>query len=1706
MKIIRKNVILFLFILFALVYLGDCGEQTRNQSNGMMLFTAYRDIPGVTSEEIAAIEALRGQNEYFVYGMPLSVEAFNNENGEIRGFSAVLCEWLTELFGIPFKPEIFKWQELLSGLENGRISFSGELTITDERSQIYNMTGALISRPVKYFRLADNRYPVEITNERRIRCGFINGAATINVVLPELPQGTYDVVLLDDFSYVYDALVNGEIDAFYSSGSAEVNFIQYSDVITNNFYPLLRMPVSLATQNDELKPIISVIDKALQNNATRYLTEMYNQSYQEYTKYKLFSQFSGEELAYINSKPVILFSAEHDNYPASFFDTRINQWMGIGIDMLREIEALTGLKFLISHDHNTDYPSLIKMLDNGESSFHIELVRFEEQENKYLWPVSSYNIDFPALISKMEHRSINIHEIYSVRVGLTKNSTHTEMFHKWFPNHYLVTEYEGQNETFDALMRGDVDMVMNSYSGLLYLTHYLERPGYKINYMFDYPYFCTFGFNKDQKILCSIIDKTLGIIDRQSITNQWLTKTYDFRSKLAEAQIPWSIGTSILFFGVLALVAVMFIRNRIASRELEKLITTRTDELALQTATLSTLFDSIPDLIFTKDKELNFIHCNKSLLEHFGLMKEDVIGNKNINNAWMSFELSENNIDIENKVINEGRQYVVEEHIPRIDGLSPLFETIKIPLILHGEAIGVLGIARDITKRKEMEQKMLFNYEYSKKLSDALAKITKSPTISAGVIQDAASVVAQIGCAALNVHRVGIWRYSEPVNALESIAFFDVFSGENTHQENYCLNHRQEYIKLLKSERVIVMNTIDECMLVSTAFNEYDHLCAAIDAPVRVDGKLAGVVSVEQWRCEAYVDKRDWLIEEQSFVSSLADLMALAISGSERRKAREAAETANQTKSSFLANMSHEIRTPMNAILGVTEILIQNETLSNEVEEGLGRIYSSCDLLLGIINDILDFSKIEAGKMDIMPAQYKVASMINDSVQLNMMRIESKPIAFELKVDENVPAKLIGDELRIKQILNNLLSNAFKYTDAGKVTMSVGYEVISLINYLPDHSINGQVRWLFPDKEGVTLVLKVQDTGHGMSKDELDKIFDDYSRFNREKNATVEGTGLGLAITQRLVNLMGGVMHVDSEEGSGSCFIVRLPQETVDIDVLGKEVTANLKKFRMIYLEQKKRSQLVREMMPYGKILIVDDVETNLYVAVGLMKLYKLQIDTAMSGQEAIDKVKSGKEYDIIFMDHMMPEMDGIEALNHLRDLGYKAPIVALTANAVAGQSDVFIEKGFDDFISKPIDIRQLDSILNKRIRDKQPPDVIEAVRKKNEEMKAAGTEASQVDSLLLESFIRDVRKTLLLLEEMCINNEYDTPETKWYEQDDTLRKFTIIVHGIKSSLWNIGEIELSELAYKLEIGGREHNAHLVQSSAPGFINQLRGLLEKTEAEHNEQRNSGGEEEDEESLRNKFSEICDRAVDYDRKGALEIISGIKKCDNETQDIIEKVKSFVIHSDFEEAIKLASAHLRALGGSLLHDKKIEGLDIDRGLQRYGNDDKTYLRVLRSYAASVRSMLGVVENASEDKLNDYKIKVHGIKGTSLDIFAEEVGSAAKDLEEAAKTGNFDYIVKHNPAFLEAAGKMVSDIEDLLAKIEAENPKPEKDRPDADTLAKLLDACKNFDMDGIDAAMSLIEKFKYISDDGLADWLRDNVDRMNIKQIVEKISNME
>ena len=679
---------------------------------------------------------------------------------------------------------------------------------------------------------------------------------------------------------------------------------------------------------------------------------------------------------------------------------------------------------------------------------------------------------------------------------------------------------------------------------------------------------------------------------------------------------------------------------------------------------------------------------------------------------------------------------------------------------------------------------------------------------------------------------------------------------------------------------------------------------------------------------------------------------------------KEEADAANKAKSSFLSIMSHEIRTPMNAILGISEVQLQKETLEPSLKEAFEKIFTSGDLLLSIINDILDLSKIEAGKLELLTDKYEVASMISDTTQLNMMRIGDKLIKFDLKINENLPAYLIGDELRIKQILNNLLSNAFKYTDEGYVELSI----------YPETGRN--------DNE-ITLVISVSDTGQGMTDDQISKLFDVYSQFNRQVNRTKEGTGLGMSITHNLINMMAGNIQIKSKPGEGSVFTVRFPQGKYGSDIMGREAAENLEQFRMRSREFFEKINISHDPMPYGSILVVDDVEANIYVAKGLLTLYDIKIDSANSGIKAIEKIKNGQKFDIIFMDHMMPDMDGIEATKQIRDLGYKAPIIALSANALGGQAEVFIKNGFDDFISKPIDIRHLNHILNKYVRDRYPKEVIEEARRQRAEKKDTSAAYINPGSELLESSLKEA-------------------------------------HGI------LEKLESFNTAESLLINIDEYTA---------AVNKLRSILEKLKVK------SGG--------------------------------GLQKTDDKTPE------------------------------SLLADIEIAGINIAMGIKRFGGNEQTYLEVLRAYVADVDSMLESICNVSEKTLKNYIIKVHGIKGTSFDVYAEEIAKEALALEDAGNSGDYAFICEKNPVFIEHIKKLISGIKEMFLALDSKTQKPVMDKPDKNVILKLLNACNDYDMDGADTAMAELENYQYETDNDLVGWLRYNIDRMNFEEIAEKLS---
>ncbi len=784
-------------------------------------------------------------------------------------------------------------------------------------------------------------------------------------------------------------------------------------------------------------------------------------------------------------------------------------------------------------------------------------------------------------------------------------------------------------------------------------------------------------------------------------------------------------------------------------------------------------------------------------------------------------------------------------------------------------------------------------------LSNALAQITRNPALTSGDIQKALEMTAREGCIALQTTRIGIWTYDKEAYVLNNMTMYDSESDAFEVQDVFPLDIRPNYIGVLSTERLIVIDNIKLPNVLGDLTETYDEtVCSLLDAPVLVGGELVGVVCIEH--CHNF---RKWSVEEQNFASSLADMTALALEATERKKTLdaldktnrrtenlmsnlpgmvyqclnnppdftftfvsegsyaltgyrpdelmnnnmlkfldmihpedagplekannetlvvglpldtsfriimkdgsvkwiwersrvvekhpdgtpyllegfytditeqrrlEAAELANRAKSEFLANMSHEIRTPMNAILGMTELALR-EDLPQGIETYVRNIRSASNSLLNIINDILDFSKIEAGAMELVGVKYYTASFINDIVSMIYVRIGNKPIDFIVEDVPELPEILYGDVTKIKQIAINLLTNAVKFTNEGFIRLSISFNKTG----------NNTGR----------LILKVQDTGIGIKKEDLPLLFDNFSQLDTKKNRAVEGTGLGLAICKKLAELMNGSITVSTEYGKGSVFSVEIDQEYVEESPLTaierpeeinvgicvslpekaasiQEKTAylgvkssldmdmdNPKQYSHIVIDADRGERLqgkdiegvkivslVKNHLASGimlpgvynvnspltfltlvdvlgdvsqrsrenlektsekkpvlhdvRILVVDDNDINLLIAESVLKDFNAQVTLAKSGFEALELIKKD-DFDIIFMDHMMPEMDGVEATELIRGMDdekfKKVPIIALTANAISGVKDMFIASGMNDFLSKPLDLEELQRVL----------------------------------------------------------------------------------------------------------------------------------------------------------------------------------------------------------------------------------------------------------------------------------------------------------------------------------------------------------------------------------------------------------------------------
>lgn len=522
--------------------------------------------------------------------------------------------------------------------------------------------------------------------------------------------------------------------------------------------------------------------------------------------------------------------------------------------------------------------------------------------------------------------------------------------------------------------------------------------------------------------------------------------------------------------------------------------------------------------------------------------------------------------------------------------------------------------------------------------------------------------------------------------------------------------------------------------------------------------------------------------------------------------AKEEAEAANNSKSSFLANMSHEIRTPMNAICGMADLLTEGN-FSKEEMEYIRAIKRSGESLVKIINDILDFSKIESGKMGLEEDRYLFNPMLHDIINMIEIRLENKDIKLELDIDKNIPTELIGDEGKIRRIFINLMNNAVKFTEKGMVKLCL--------------------KWSRYDAQSGVLSAKISDTGVGIRESDIDKLFEAFSQVDVKRNRQVEGSGLGLAICKEMIKQMGGSIFVESIYGEGSTFSFDLPQK-----IAKEEPSDYMNQPAGLGTEIKKYETDFEA--PDAKIAIVDDNRVNLKVADGLMKKFGFASEMFGNGYDVVEKLKRGAEYDIIFIDHMMPGMDGVETTKEIRNLGTEyaktVPLIALTANAIKGVEKEFLEAGMDDYLFKPIKIDLLVDILKKWL----PPDKIMFRKSKREKcsydipaefLHLRGIDVKSAAELMdgdfdayrviLKDFGREIEKKTKLISRL--------------ECEEDFKNYTIEIHSLKSTARLVGAIELSEQAAYLEKCGKAGEAEKIHELTSRFLklyNEYRECLE----------------------------------------------------------------------------------------------------------------------------------------------------------------------------------------------------------------------------------------------------------------------------------------
>ncbi|MDR1797583.1 MAG: transporter substrate-binding domain-containing protein [Clostridiales Family XIII bacterium] len=1183
---------------------------------GAQQIHSFRDIPGITEEQVAAVEAALEGRASFSYGMRDSSECFVREDGSLGGFAVLLTDRLSGLFGVPFELELCGWPELSDLVREGAVDFSGDYRPSGDAEKSMFMTDTIVERAVKMARLEDAAPIENIVQERPARFGFLKGAVSRTLIEGNLEEGSYEILEVEGARDALAKLRAGEIDLFVADSTIISTLLTEEDVEVSNYTPLTYKRVSITTADESLAPVLEAIDLYLQNGGFAELSEYYSKGYEDFSRMAFLKSLTAEERAWLDAHtgaggaPVPL-AVSPANYPVNFYNENDGTWSGIALDVLAEIEKITDIRFDIVNTPEEGWPVVFKMLEDGDAAMVAELIRTDEREGRFLFG-QPYANDRYVLLSRTDFPAISINQVLYANVGLIADTGFMEMFQQWFPDNHNTPVYPNIYEAYDALEAGEIDYVMATENRLLAVTNYMERSGFKINLVFDHSSDSQYGFNLNEGTLASVIGKAQRLVDTEGIASLWMHMTYDYEKSIAQTRTLYMVLVAALLVAVVLLLVRRLMLKRTSEAELQALVKERTVEL----------------------------------------------------------------------------------------------------------------------------------------------------------------------------------------------------------------------------------------------------------------------------------------------------------------------EAASNAKSDFLANMSHEMRTPLNAVIGLAELSLSEDDekggLAEDTRESLQKIYGSGVTLLGLVNDLLDLSKIESGKFELVPIEYDVPSMINDTVTLNIIRIGSKPIEFRVDADPGLPVRMYGDELRIKQIFNNLLSNAFKYTKEGEVTWSLRQE---------EGGAEGEC----------VLVSEVRDTGIGIRPEDLAKIFEEYNQVDTKANRKIEGTGLGLAITRRMAEMMGGTLEAESVYGEGSVFRLRLPQKVISSKGIGERTANNLASFRYGERKLDRGRKMTRVRIPYARVLVVDDVVTNLDVAKGLMKPYGMQVDTAENGREAVELIRRGEpRYNAVFMDHMMPEMDGMEAVRIIRsEIGTpyaeEVPIIALTANALVGNDELFRQNGFDDFLSKPIDIIALDGAIQRWVRDRAeeerlaaagalpgaPGPVAEHGGGGGAGADAGAGEGEGADGLFagrcvegvdleegLARFGGDAEAYLDVLVSY-VKNTGAILDRLEDPTGDTLPAYGIDVHGVKGASRSIGADGIGARAEALEHAAKAGDLAAVERDGPAFLADARALLGALGVLTGELAGAaqGGKEMRPEPSKETLEQLRCACAQFDVDAAEEAIEALSCYSYESGgDLVPWLKERVAISDFKSVVQ------------------------------------------------------------------------------------------------------------------------------------------------------------------------------------------------------------